>query len=358
MSGGGQPLSQSDRFFFESRFDTDFSRVRLHMGDTAGNMAEAVKAQAFTVGSDIVFGRAQYAPGTSAGKRLLAHELTHVIQQWHGADGGAIQRQEKHDLTLMTALPELVEALSDEELQSESLRLRQRLSELTPGDPEYATIRQNLHLVESVGTRRALDLLPAPAPGKEHSFEFEGRVLSTDPVSIRYILERVIIEQGESGAEDFVERFESELAESNVRTDEAKRVYRDYSLALLPVLRAQLGILKQENEEFVAEFERTAKETLRDLLNKSKERIETTPRPLQHPDGRRGLCLHGQLGSGVVPQSRTARRRATASAAGTVRGGWIALAAARSARHTPGRLERRDDPAGRAFPQGSCGARG
>ena len=81
LSGGGRPLSQPERSFFEPRFGTDFSRVRLHSGDSAGGLAETVQAQAFTVGHHIVFGTGQFEPGTPAGRRLLAHELTHVTQQ-------------------------------------------------------------------------------------------------------------------------------------------------------------------------------------------------------------------------------------------------------------------------------------
>jgi hypothetical protein len=69
----------------------DFSQVRLHADARAADSARAVSALAYTVGSDIVFGAGQYAPGTAAGKRLLAHELTHVVQQ--GSKPAALQRQ-------------------------------------------------------------------------------------------------------------------------------------------------------------------------------------------------------------------------------------------------------------------------
>jgi hypothetical protein len=77
----GQPLDWSSRGFFERRFGHDFSRVRVHAGTSATAAAAAVKGRAFTAGSDIVFGRGQYAPSTIEGQRLLAHELTHVVQQ-------------------------------------------------------------------------------------------------------------------------------------------------------------------------------------------------------------------------------------------------------------------------------------
>ncbi len=81
LRGGGQPLPASERAFFEPRFGQDFSQVRVHTDAAAATSAHAVKALAFTVGSDVVFGTGKYAPGTGTGRRLIAHELTHVIQQ-------------------------------------------------------------------------------------------------------------------------------------------------------------------------------------------------------------------------------------------------------------------------------------
>lgn len=97
IRGGGQPLPQTSRAFFEPRFGADFSKVRLHTGSNAAHLARSINAKAFTVGRDVVFGAGQYAPGSNAGKRLMAHELTHVVQQGgKGARGStpaaAIQR--------------------------------------------------------------------------------------------------------------------------------------------------------------------------------------------------------------------------------------------------------------------------
>ncbi len=78
---GGEPLSDSVRSFFEPRFGSDLSHVRIHTDTQAADSADAVEALAYTVGSDIVFSRGRYAPDDSDGRRLLAHELTHVIQQ-------------------------------------------------------------------------------------------------------------------------------------------------------------------------------------------------------------------------------------------------------------------------------------
>lgn len=77
----GQPLDTGTRAFMEQRFNYDFSNVRIHAGPAAAESALAVNALAYTVGRDVVFGAGQYSVDTARGKRLLAHELTHVAQQ-------------------------------------------------------------------------------------------------------------------------------------------------------------------------------------------------------------------------------------------------------------------------------------
>ncbi len=88
VTGGGKPLSENERAFFELRFGQDFSQVRLHIGAQAAESARMVNAKAFTIGQDIVFGEGQYDPASKSGKYLLAHELVHTVQQ-----GKGIQRQ-------------------------------------------------------------------------------------------------------------------------------------------------------------------------------------------------------------------------------------------------------------------------
>jgi peptidoglycan hydrolase-like protein with peptidoglycan-binding domain len=95
LRGGGRPLPPSERAFFEPRFGRDFGGVRVHADATAAAAARAVGARAFTIGHDFFFGAGQYAPRTGAGRRLMAHELTHVVQQTDGRAAGTnvIQRQ-------------------------------------------------------------------------------------------------------------------------------------------------------------------------------------------------------------------------------------------------------------------------
>jgi hypothetical protein len=93
LSSGGQPLDSATRAFFEPRFGYDFSNVRVHADDRAAESAKAVKARAYTVGEHVVFGARQFSPGTTHGRQLMAHELTHVIQQG-GADSTIVSQED------------------------------------------------------------------------------------------------------------------------------------------------------------------------------------------------------------------------------------------------------------------------
>jgi hypothetical protein len=91
-SGGGQRLDAGTRAFMESRFRRDFSHVRLHTGGGAADSARSINALAYTVGSDIVFGAGRHSPDRAAGRRILAHELAHTVQQ--GSPLPPVRRQE------------------------------------------------------------------------------------------------------------------------------------------------------------------------------------------------------------------------------------------------------------------------
>ena len=100
LRGRGSPLPAAARSYFEPRFGRDFTPVRVHTGPQAASLARSIDAQAFTVNRDMVFGAGRYQPETPAGRRLLAHELTHVVQQSGGvpsrarhAPANPVQRQ-------------------------------------------------------------------------------------------------------------------------------------------------------------------------------------------------------------------------------------------------------------------------
>ncbi len=83
LRNGGRPLPDTARAFFEPRFGVDFGGIRIHDNEQASQLSQALGARAFTVGQEIMFGRGQYAPSSSDGRKLLAHEITHTIQQTH-----------------------------------------------------------------------------------------------------------------------------------------------------------------------------------------------------------------------------------------------------------------------------------
>jgi Domain of unknown function (DUF4157) len=104
LNGSGDQLPRETKQFFESRMQQDFSQVKIHTGAEAGASARAINAKAYTYKNNIVFGEGQYAPHAAEGKKLLAHELTHVVQQ----GGDSIKRQ-----TVSSALPTVTQGQLD-----------------------------------------------------------------------------------------------------------------------------------------------------------------------------------------------------------------------------------------------------
>lgn len=93
LSAGGSPLPESVRSFFEPRFGYDLRNVRVHADASAADSARSLGARAYTLGRDIVFGSGQYAPRSHEGRRLIAHELAHTIQQRAVDPGGSAPLQ-------------------------------------------------------------------------------------------------------------------------------------------------------------------------------------------------------------------------------------------------------------------------
>jgi hypothetical protein len=132
---GGQPLPPDSRDFMERRFRRDFSGVRIHADPAAGELARQVGARAFTTGNHVFFAAGEFRPGGETGQHLLAHELTHMLQQRGAADGrdhtpdrpgpadglpvvtaamAAVQRQADDEATAANVDPALLPALNAE----------------------------------------------------------------------------------------------------------------------------------------------------------------------------------------------------------------------------------------------------
>lgn len=176
LNSPGRPLDKATRDFFESRFGYDLSGVSMHTDERAAKSAAAVHAKAYTVGSQIAFAANQYRPQTEEGRKLLAHELTHVIQQTGpskptsrimpriaGQQSKTLQRH-FDPKELQKANPAGLHPLSIEELQGKMLKLMEKVDPTTratlirnktvaiglveevdaPGIPRYVyTVNQN-----------------------------------------------------------------------------------------------------------------------------------------------------------------------------------------------------------------------
>ena len=94
MSQSGSPLDPPTKEFMESRFGYDFSKVRLHTDEQSARSAHSFNALAYTRGKNIVFGSGQYSPRTTKGRKLLAHELAHVIQRG-SSEGNTVTSQKQ-----------------------------------------------------------------------------------------------------------------------------------------------------------------------------------------------------------------------------------------------------------------------
>lgn len=92
VSGGGAPLTPGERAYFEPRFGRELSGVRVHTNNEAASAAHGINARTFAIGNDIAFARGEYRPDNEVGRRLIAHELAHVLQNAGGADPGVIRR--------------------------------------------------------------------------------------------------------------------------------------------------------------------------------------------------------------------------------------------------------------------------
>jgi hypothetical protein len=161
VASAGRPLDETARSEMEWRFSLDFDRVRIHDDALAGQAARAAGARAYTAGEDIVFGPG-YSPGSSAGSRLLAHELGHVVQQRMGmVPSGAVQRDE-----IEVTLVEVSQSESDLLFSDSGIRL--------PGSPPRVTFGTDgpIPTGDQKAVQQAFDLAYATAASPTFAARF------------------------------------------------------------------------------------------------------------------------------------------------------------------------------------------
>ena len=284
LQGGGQPLPPTERAFFEPRFASDFSQVRIHNDSQAAKAARAINAHAFTSGRDIVFGGGEYRPGTTEGKRLLAHELTHVVQQRNTFNSGmnSAETVQRDDITLMSITPEYARGLSDGDLDEQIQVLIEQVQSIEPmsisapegeevfrpgSEGEYEAARANLAVLQAERRRRIAErhrrnlavtrttVTPQSASGlSDEDLREQIRILTEQIQG----LEQSRLTPLECVELPLEEQAELETARSNLAILQAERQERNRDvtqIAITPVyatrlpdedLEEQLGILAEQ----------------------------------------------------------------------------------------------------------------
>lgn len=228
----GQPLDAATRTFMEPRFGQDFGTVRVHADTQAATSARDVNAQAYTVGRDIVFGSGRLSPSTPAGLRLIAHELTHVLQQT-GALSGRGMPVEPNPNGLLARQP--AEAAPEEEVvetetareTAEEEQAREAMGNIRYDKPPVNQNAPPRETVPSRDWRPDPNVAPPPSPyhdqGARTNWEAASRYRGAqkEAASLRYRLEstpRAVLERG-GAPPDFVTLGKSEY--HHVTRDEA-----------------------------------------------------------------------------------------------------------------------------------------
>ncbi|HEX3346935.1 MAG TPA: DUF4157 domain-containing protein [Acetobacteraceae bacterium] len=181
----GRPLAAAARTFFEPRLGYDFGGVRVHVDEDAHSVAGAVSARAFTIGRDIVFARGEYKPESADGRHLLAHELTHVVQQGAAQQlpaGTYSLRLQSEGGEQIIGPPLLGAALEDkaaasvpndedqvEALMPDGFAAVPVIQPLTGGAGPMAATHRVLHEARAPAAGSARPSRPGAAPGSHHA---------------------------------------------------------------------------------------------------------------------------------------------------------------------------------------------
>lgn len=183
LQGKGQSLNDETRLFMEERFGRDFSEVRIHTSTSAGMMSQRLNARAFTFGRHVFFAPGEHQPHTERGRRLLAHELTHVVQQSGGVHAGLtaahqplVQRQQRPGAATQPRGPNLVvvaHGASADAVRQARIEMNRILGNLAPANrARLRGVRIEMHIIPH--NRRLTDL--APFAHLRGTRTFDGRL--------------------------------------------------------------------------------------------------------------------------------------------------------------------------------------
>jgi hypothetical protein len=288
------PPDQRTRAFMEPRFGRDLSNIRIHTDHHAAHSADSLAANAYTTGRDIYFAAGKYAPQAHEGRHLLAHELTHVMQQQDGAVPMAASRSGSvlvgHADDPLEAEAEQVAEKVSRDTQNTSLdKVPLRTSDLSTTQwiqrDSHAGFGHNSHPTRlpagfDTSEQKAQDLKDKdsqPIPPDE--IARIKQILMEDPDTVRSQLERAAIDYGAKGPQTYLDQLEQEFDDDR----ELTRIYRkggdqmvaavaDYyskksdQLKVLSVVRPLVAELERKRTSFIADFEQEGKnEAVRSL---------------------------------------------------------------------------------------------
>jgi Domain of unknown function (DUF4157) len=299
----GEPMRDEIRRPMEARFGEDFGDVRLHTDPKAAASAKALDANAYTTGRDIYFAAGKYAPEVRDGQRLLAHELTHVVQQRGASAPAAGMAQAEGGV---------------------GGAIHAKLSVSQPGDPDEQEADHVTDQVMRMATPAPIGSAPGPLPARAPSLRriardkgaqaapapaspvllgfvedekcyvpkgptttFEGILLASNTEYLDEVLRNYIAKHGESAASDFVKRFRNKVAEDAERLpgggaaeDPAERTVEKYGTPeqknakqIAPILDQALATRLAKNKQWLVRFEAKANEVVLGMLQESEDRV-------------------------------------------------------------------------------------
>jgi hypothetical protein len=184
----GRPLDASTRSFMESRFGKDFSQVRVHTDSAAVDAARAVQSRAYTFGQHIVFGSGEYNPTTFKGQELVAHELTHVVQQGGGRNR-FIQRKSWEDsasncVTTQKILVQLLFKDNGQDVWDESRKVKFRSDFKASIENSFNSNTYRIKPANAIGTRFILPDINCPCSTAGFKPQVEINLVSDGALSV------------------------------------------------------------------------------------------------------------------------------------------------------------------------------
>jgi len=278
----GEPLPAGARRFFEARFGRDFGGVRVHTNGEAAASARRLGARAYTVGEDLVFETGEFAPETPAGRRLLAHELTHVVQQRQGADGVPrdtrfLQRNPDDasgtDTELSPVALELVDAVRERDVPAVAAALRGHTVD------ELRALRQSVRQELQIDLAQWLIALVSGGGHMQSAFEWGSILLSVGAGGL--VPAPTVVRQlsgGQTEAAEEALRLLWPTLSLLDRLDVYDEVFREIEAAQLDVIRAA------SQEERAAALEEG--ERLEAIYRGMDPKQEYDARLLMEPDAR------------------------------------------------------------------------